>query len=99
MKLANISPVYKAKDLLDKTNDRLIGVLPLLSKTVVFKLLRGLKKSYSTQNALFRSLQSWQKALDNSRYAAAVLMCLSKAYECIPHDVFEVYGLDKASLY
>ena len=99
VKLANISPVYKAEDLLDKTNDRPVGVLPLLSKIFLCKLLRDLTKSHSTQNALFRLLQSWKKVLDNSRYAGEGLMCLSKAYECIPHDILEVYGLDKTSLY
>ena len=54
-----------------------------------------------TQNALFRLLQSCQKALDNSEYVGTVLMDLSKAYDCIPHDLLiaklEAYVLDKTS--
>ena len=38
-----------------------------------------------TQHALF--IQSWQKELDESGFARAILMDLSKAYDCLPHDV------------
>ena len=116
LKLTNISPVYKAKDPLDKTNYRPVSVRSLLSKIyervifdqlsrhankVLSKLLCGFRKAHSTQHALFRLLQSWQKALDNSEYVGTVLMDLLKAYDCIPHDFLiaklEAYGLDKTS--
>ena len=102
LELTNISPVYKAKDSLDKSNYRPVSVLPLLSKIyerVVFdqlsrhvnkalsKLLCDFRKAHSTQHALFRLLQLWQKALDNSEYAGTVLMNLSKVYGCIPQDL------------
>ena len=49
---------------------------------------------------MFSSLQSWQKALDNSQYVGTVLINLSKAYDCFPHDLLlEAYGLDKTSLH
>ena len=42
------------------------------------------------------------QALDNSGYVGTVLMDLSKAYECIPHDLLiaklEAYGRDKTCL-
>ena len=61
------------------------------------------RKTYNTQHALFRLLQSWEKALDNSEYVGTVLMDLSKAYNCIPHDLviakLEAYGLDKTNLH
>ena len=77
-KLASISPVYKAKDPCDKTNYRPVSVLSLLSKIcerlifdqlsphankVLSKLVCGFRKAHSTQHALFRLIQSWQKAL------------------------------------
>ena len=96
LKLASISPVYKSKDPVDRTNYRPVSVLPLLSKIyerlifdqlsqhankVLSKLLCGFRKAHSTQHALFRLFHPWQKALDNSEYVSTVLMDLSKAYD------------------
>ena len=73
LKLTSISPVYKAKDSLDKTKYRPVSVLSHLSKIyerlifdqlskhankVLSKLLYGFKKAHSTQHTLFRLLQS-----------------------------------------
>ena len=116
LKNANVTPVHKKDDPTDKTNFRPISVLPLLSKVferVVFnqlgkymdtflnKLLCGFRKAHSTQHALFKLLQ-WQNELDNSGLVGTILMDLSKAYDCLPHDLiiakFEIYGLSKSSL-
>ena len=94
LKLASISPVYKAKDPLHKTNYRPVSVLHLLSKIyerlifeelsrqankVLSELLCGFGKARSTQHALFRLLHSCQQVLNNSEYIGTVLMYLSKA--------------------
>ena len=50
-------------------------------------IFRGFWKVRSTQHALFKLLQSWQKELDEKGIVATVLMDLSKAYGCIPHDL------------
>ena len=39
----------------------------------------GFRKAHSTQQALFRLMQSWQKELDNSRCVCTLRMYLSKA--------------------
>ena len=69
---------------------------------VLNKIVCGFRKAHSTQHALFRLLQAWQKELDNSGNVGTILMDLSKAYDCIPHDLLmaklEAYGLDKISL-
>ena len=117
LKRANITPVHKKNDPLDKENYRPVSILPLLSKVyerAIFnqlseymqkflnKILCGFCKAHSTQHALFRLLQGWQKELDNSGNVGTILMDLSKAYDCIPHDLLiaklEAYGLDKISL-
>ena len=65
-------------------------------------LLCGFRKAHSTQHALFRLLQAWQKELDQCGFVGTVLMDLSKAYDCLPHDLLiaklEAYGLDTTSL-
>ena len=117
LKNANVTSVHKKDDPTDKTNFRPVSVLPLLSKvferviynqlgkymeTFLNKLLCGFRKVHSTQHALFKLLQRWQKELDNSGLVGTILMDLSKAYDCLPHDLiiakFEAYGLSKSIL-
>ena len=117
LKLSDIVPVFKKLDPTDKTNFRPVSVLPLLSKvfekimydqlyeyaeTFLNKLLCGFRKAHSKQHALFRLLQKWQKELDSSGIVGTIVMDLSKAYDCLPHDLImaklEAYGLDTNSL-
>ena len=66
------------------------------------ELLCGFRKAHSTQHALFKLLQAWPKELDNSEFIGTILMNLSKAYDCLPHDLLVAklgaYGLDRTSL-
>ena len=65
-------------------------------------MLCGFRKAHNTQHALFKLLQSWQQVLDNGGFIGTILMDLSKAYGCIPHNLLiaklEYYGVDKTSL-
>ena len=100
-----------------KENYRPVSVLPLLSKVFerllydqlseylekyLNTLLCGFRKAHSTQHALFKLLQTWQEELDKSGFVGRILMDLSKAYDCLPHDLlvakFEAYGIDKTGL-
>ena len=45
---------------------------------------RGFRKTHSSQHALFRLIQSWQKGLDESGFVGTVLTDLSKTYDCLP---------------
>ena len=115
--LPDIVPVFKKLDPTDETNFRPVTLLPLLSKvfekikydqlyeyaeTFLNKFLCAFSKAHSTQHALFRLLQKWQKELDSSGIVGTILMNLSKAYDCLPHDLviakLEAYGLDTNSL-
>ena len=72
------------------------------AETFLNKLLCGFRKAHSTQHALFRLLQKWQKELDSFGIVGTILMDLSKAYVCFQHDLIiaklEAYGLDTNSL-
>ena len=117
LKNANVIPVHKKDDPTDNTNFQPVSVLPLLSKvfervsynqlgkymnTFLNKLLCRFRKAHSTQHDLFKLLQQCQKELDNSGLVGTILMDLSKAYGCLPHDLIiaklEAYGLSKSSL-
>ena len=45
------------------------------------------RKSYSTQQVLIRLLEEWREKLDKNFNVGAVLMDLSKAFACIPHNL------------
>ena len=46
---------------------------------------------------LLRLIGDWKWAMEKSHYVAAVLMDLSKAFDCLPHDIhlckLSAYGL------
>ena len=62
----------------------------------------GFRKGFSTQVALIRLLQKWQYSLDNNEIVGTVLIDLSKAYDCIQHDLLlaklEAYGFSRRAL-
>ena len=45
------------------------------------------RKNYSTQQVLIRLLEEWREKLDKNFIVGAVLMDLSKAFDCILHDL------------
>ena len=117
LKLADVSPIFKADDSTLKFNFRPISVLPALSKvlerimakqmtpfanTRLSSLLCGFRDGYSTQHALFRLIEACRSTLDKKGYVGMVLMDLSKAYDCLPHDLLmaklAAYGLGLESL-
>ena len=97
----DIVPVFKKEDPNDRTNYRPISLLPLISKIfgkfpyqqiedfskILSPKLSGFKKGHSTQHALLNLLKNWQKCLDKSGVVGTVLMDLSNAYDCLPHNL------------
>ena len=46
------------------------------------------RKGYNSQHELIRLLEKWRQHLDNNKVAGGVSMDLSKAFDCVPHDLF-----------
>ena len=102
------------KNRMDTGNYRPLSVLPYLSKIperdlkvqlmealeqVLNPNLCGYRKGFSTQHALISMLEKWKKQLDKKGYEEAVLMDLSKAFDCINHELLiaklDAYGLSE----
>ena len=59
-------------------------------------------KCYSSIHVLIRLVEKWKKELDNKKYVGAILMDLSEAFHCIPHELLiagmDAYGLNENAL-
>ena len=117
LKEADVIPVYKKKSKLSKENYRPISILPNFSKvyerclydqiskyfeTRFSKFQCGFRKGYSAQHCLLAMIEKWKTAVDNGSVFAALLTDLSKAFDCILHDLIiaklAAYGFDTNAL-
>ena len=118
MKMADITPAHKKDDKTSKENYRPVSILSSTSKIfekMIYEdvshymdnklspYLCGFRKGYSTQHCLIVMLEKWKKALDKKNVAGALLTDLSKAFDCLNHELLiaklDAYGFDHASLY
>ena len=116
-KLASIFSFYKKGERSDKKNYRPVSVLSSLSKIfekilldqltdfmniILSKYITSYRKGHSTQHVLIRLIEEWKTRLDNGKYVGAVIMDLSKAFDCISHDLLiakmNAYKFDKTAL-
>ena len=103
LKLAEVCPIFKKNDDLDKENYRPVNVLFNVSKvfekimysqTDAFMqdklsnlLLTDFRKKHSTQYCFIYMLENWKNMLDKGGYVCAMFMDLSKAFDTIHHDL------------
>ena len=102
LKLAEITPLKKDNDVMNKTKYRPVSILPSISKIYerimqsqlsnfiekhLYIHMCGYRKGYSTQFALLTLVEKWKKILDNHGYAGAIITDLSKAFDTINHEL------------
>ena len=117
LKLADIIPIHKKGPTTDMENYRPVSLLPTISKVFerliakqlepflnrfLSKFLCGFRKGLSCQYALLNMIRKWQSCLNSTGKVGAILMDLSKAFDCLPHDLLiakmAAYGFGKRSL-
>ena len=102
LKTGDIASLFKQEDAFSKKNYRPITVLPSVSKIFerlmqnqmlpfvrkfLSPLLCGFREGYGTQHPLLRLIETCNKSIDSGRIAGAVLIDLSKALDCLDHEL------------
>ena len=114
---AQVDPIHKNNSVLEKGNYRPVSVLPAISKyfenaiqaqlvnyfeNIFNPFLAAFRSGFGYQSTLLRVIEDWKHALDKIEYLVAILMDLSKAFDCLPHHLLllklNAYGLSKSSL-
>ena len=101
----------------DQVNYRPVGIVSNISKiyeryiydqiqlffdSVLSKYQCGFRRGYNAQHCLVSLIEKWKKSVDNGGAFGALLTDLSKAFDCLPHELLiaklDAYGFDKSSL-
>ena len=61
--------------------------LSIYFEEVLSKFQCGFCKGFSTQHCLLLMLEKWKQAVDNNKDFGALLTNLSKAFDCISHNL------------
>ena len=100
-KVATVQPIYKKKNCDKIENYRPVSICcfskvykrfflekfkPFIN-TFLSKFIAAYKENYSSSHVLVRLIENWKQALDENFVVGTVLMDLSKAFYCIPHDL------------
>ena len=115
MKYAKVT--HKKDDKTDKENYRPLSILPNLSKvyeklmynqiypyfqTIFSKFQCGFQKGFNVHNCLLAMVEKWHKTLDKGGETGAILTDLSKAFDCIDHNLLiaqlNAYVFEKQSI-
>ena len=71
-------------------------------ENIFSKFQCGFRKTFGTQHCFLLMIDKWKKAVDKNKVFGAILTNLSKAFDCICHDLLiaklHAYGLSLPTL-
>ena len=101
-KIANVRPIFKKDEKTKVKNYRPVSPRNIFSKiyerfihenltpfvnSCLSEFISAYQKTYSKNHVLIRLIENWKKSLGQSKFLGAVLMDLSKDFDCIPSDL------------
>ena len=102
LKLAHITPAFKKGSKNSEENYRPISILPNISKIYercIYKQVSdylgnffskfqcGFHQGVSAQHCLLDMIEKWKNSIDKGKTFGVLLTDLSKALDCLPHDL------------
>ena len=117
LKKPDVIPSHKQLERTSVKYYRPISLIPFISKlyerdiynqikcymeNYLSPFLFGFRKPHSREQCLNTMLENWKKSLDSKKQVGAVLTDLSKAFDCLNHDLliakFETYDFNTKAL-
>ena len=101
-KFADVSPIFKSDDNMNKVNPRPVSILHILSKLyegtlndqmldhireIYDVLLSAYRRHHSCQRILLKFVEDVKSTMDGGIKMGTVFMDLSKALDCLPHGL------------
>ena len=110
--MGQVTPLFKKEEELYKKNYRPVTVLPILNniyervlsdqlsvyfKDILSDFISAYRKNHSCESTLLRLTEDWRAGLDNKELVAVISLDLSKAFDCVPHELLlaklKAYGV------
>ena len=116
-KMGQVTPLFKKDNEFNKKNYRPVSILPSFNnvfekilanqfedfyENILSDHISAYRKNYSCETSLLKLTEDWRQSLDNKEIVAVISLDLSKAFDCIPHNLLlaklKAYGVSEHSV-